>query len=106
MENTIRYTDRWNNTCQFERVEEIPFGYSVWAIGRHNFPFEKCVPLARVGELGKFSVDLKRLKYIEVETEELALTILHEAIMYGCDRDKFIELTKKYQKAPRKTTRP
>jgi hypothetical protein len=52
------------------------------------------VPLGRQGNEGKYSVDINKLKYIEVDTEELALTILKEAILHGCDRDKFIELTK------------
>ena len=93
MENTIKHTDLWSNTRTFNQVEEIPMGYFVWAIGRHNFPFEKCVPLAKHGDLGKYSVDVNSLKYIEVESEELALRLLKEAVMHGCDRNKFIQLT-------------
>lgn len=90
--NIIIHTDPWRNTRVFTKVQEIPFGYFVWAIGRQNFPFEMCVPLAKQGNDGENSVDVDTLKFIEVESEELALCLLKEAVMHGCDKDKFTKL--------------
>lgn len=82
-------------TDVFERVEEVPHGYSVWNIGRQNFPHEKCVPLCRPGYNEyewQRNIDVDSLKYIEVETEELALKLLSEASWHGCDRERFYEI--------------
>ena len=82
-------------TDVFEPVTEVPFGYSVWAIGRHNFQHEKCVPLAKDGHNEydwQRNIDTKSLKYIMVDSEELALRLLDEAIRHGCDRERFYEI--------------
>jgi hypothetical protein len=80
-------------THVFEPVTEVPFGYSVWAIGRENFQHERCVPLAKEGN-EKYHIDPNSLKYIMVDTEELALAILKEAIIHGVDRDKFLKMVR------------
>lgn len=80
---------------KFEPVTEVPFGYSVWAIGRRNFPHEKCIPLCKLGynpERWMRNIDTNSLKYIVVETEEIALRILEEAVQHGVDRDRFYEI--------------
>lgn len=82
-------------TDVFEPVTEVPFGYSVWAIGRHNFKHERCVPLAKDGHNEydwQRNIDTKSLKYIMVDSEEIALRLLDEAIRHGCDRDRFYEI--------------
>ena len=79
----------------FERVEEVPFGYFIWNIGRENFPHKKCVPLAKWGHneyKWQRNIDVNSLKYIEVETEELALRLLDEASEHLCDRERFYEI--------------
>jgi|GEM_PF-822952 len=85
----------YGRTDVFKAVTEVPVGYFVWAIGRHNFPYEKCVPLAKRGK-AEFAwqepVDLSSLKYIKVDSEETALMILAEASRRGCDRDKFYKI--------------
>ena len=86
---------KWYRTDRFEPVEEVPQGYFVWNIGRQNFPHERCVPLAKDGinqEPWQMNVDVENLKYIEVETEELALRILKEASRKGVDRERFYEI--------------
>lgn len=86
----------------FERVEEFPAGYFVWNIGRQNFPHEKCVPLAKDGynpERWMRNIDPDNLKYIEVESEELALLIIQRS--HRCNklnRDKFCEIVKEFKK--------
>lgn len=86
---------KWYRTDIFEPVTEVPFGYFVWNIGRRNFPHERCIPLAKRGQCDydwQMAVDVKRLKYIMVETEELALRILEEASRKGVSRDRFYEI--------------
>jgi len=86
---------KWNRTDVFEPVTEVPFGYFVWNIGRKNFPYERCIPLAKDGHNEyewQRNIDPTSLKYIEVATEELALRILKEASMRGCDREKFYRM--------------
>ena len=75
----------------FEDVTEVPDGYFVWNIGRHNFPYERCVPLARNGK-SKYLVDTRFLKYIEVPTEEIALTIIREAKRKNVGKRRFYEI--------------
>ena len=75
----------------YEPVTEVPFGYFVWAIGRHNFKYERCVPLAKDGK-EKYYVDISKLKYIMVDSEEIALRLLDEAVLHGCDRKRFYEI--------------
>lgn len=86
---------KWYRTDKFEPATEVPFGYSVWPIGRENFKHERCVPLCKPGRNEyewQMNIDTSSLKYIEVESEELALRILQEAIRHGCDRDRFYEI--------------
>ena len=86
---------KYGRTDRFEPVTEVPFGYSVWNIGRHNFPHEKCVPLCKLGKnvyKWQRNIDPDSLKYIVVESEELALRILKEAGRKGVDRDRFYEI--------------
>ena len=82
-------------TDRFEPVTEFPRGYLVWNIGRANFQHEKCVPLCKLGfnpDRWSRNIDIKSLKYIEVESEELALRILKEAGLKEIDRQRFYEI--------------
>ena len=86
---------KWYRTDVFEPVTEVPFGYFVWAIGRKNFPHEKCVPLAKDGHNEyewQRNIEPASLKYIMVDSEEIALKILKEAVQHGCDRERFYEI--------------
>ena len=90
MEKIIQ-TNGYGRIDVYEPVTEVPFGYFVWAIGRHNFKYERCVPLAKDGK-EEYHVDISCLKFIMVDSEELALRLLDEAIRHGCDRDRFYEI--------------
>ena len=57
----------------FEVVDEFPGGYVVWNIGRHNFPCEEYVPIAK--DMGNYQVS--NPKCIKVKDEETALAIMH-----------------------------
>ena len=86
---------KWYRTDKFEPVDEVPPGYFVWNIGRANFPHERCIPLAKDGinhESFQRNIDPKKLKYIMVPTEELALRILDEASKKGVNRERFYEI--------------
>ena len=92
---TIIQTNGYERVDKFEPVTEIPFGYFVWNIGRRNFPHERCIPLAKNGKNEKVwqrNADVNNLKYIMVETEELALQILNEASRKGVNRERFYEI--------------
>jgi hypothetical protein len=85
----------WGRADVFEPAEEFPFGYSVWNIGRQNFPHERCIPVCKPGR-NEYSwqrnIDTTTLKYVMVESEELALRILNEAGEKEIDRDRFYEI--------------
>lgn len=90
---------KYGREDKFEPVTEFPFGYYVWNIGRHNFPHERCVPLCKDGynpEPWMRNVDMKSLKYIMVDSEELALHILKEAGRKGVDRERFYEMVRHF----------
>ena len=92
---TIIQTNGYGRVDKFEPVTEVPFGYFVWAIGRHNFKHERCVPLAKDGKNEydwQRNIDPNSLKYIMVDSEELALKLLDEAVRHGCNRERFYEL--------------
>lgn len=82
-------------THTFEQVTEFPDGYVVWNIGRQNFPHERCIPLAKPlaisGDM-KYHIDPNTLKYIEAETEELALQVIEEAKRHEINRKRFYEI--------------
>lgn len=81
---------------EFKPEKEFPYGYFVWNIGRHNFPHERCIPLARRGS-DEWHVDVNDLRYIMVDTEELALYIIGQAGRKGfVDRTKFNLLIKRF----------
>ena len=94
MEKIVQ-TNGYGRIDIFEPVTEVPYGYFVWAIGRHNFKHEKCVPLAKEGHKEyewQMPIDPKSLKYIMVDSEEIALRLFDEAIRKGCDRKRFYEI--------------
>lgn len=91
----IKDTNKYGRVDTFVPTTDIPAGYFVWNIGRHNFPHEKCIPLAKEGKKQydwQMPVDLSSLKYIMVDTEKLALRILKEAGYKGVDRERFYEI--------------
>lgn len=80
----------------FIEVSEVPPRFEVWAIGRQNFPLPCYVPLCEPGESmysWQRNINVNTLKFIKVESEDLALALLHEAVTHGCNREKFAEMT-------------
>ena len=51
----------------FETVNELPAGYIVWNIGRHNFQFEGYIPLCQNTE--GYNVNTETLKALKVKSE-------------------------------------
>ena len=80
----------YGRTDVYEIVDEYPKGYIVWNIGRHNFPHESYVPLAK--PLEDCHINPTTLKAIKVKDEETALLILKEASRRGVDEKRFKEL--------------
>ena len=79
--------EKYGRRDVFEVVEEYPAGYIVWPIGRHNFQHPGYLPLAKTVGDG-FHIDINSLKTIKVD-EDIADTILEEAIRRGVDEKKF-----------------
>ena len=75
----------------FAVLQESPEGYIVWPIGRHNFQHPGYLPLANIVGDG-FHIDRNSLKAIKVD-EDIANTILQEAIIRGVDKEKFERMT-------------
>ena len=84
---------------EFEIIESFPDDAFVWNIGRHNFPHECYVPLAFLDT--SFSdlchVDVKRLKAIKVESEEIAIYIAEVAHWKTVDKKEFEEIIKSFE---------
>lgn len=83
----------------FLEVSEVPPRFMVWAIGRQNFLLPCYVPLCEPGESmysWQRNINENTLKFIKVESENLALALLHEAVTHGCDREKFYKMTSAY----------
>ena len=84
---------------EFEIIESFPDGAFVWNIGRHNFPQECYVPLTFLDT--SFSdlchVDVKRLKAIKVESEEIAIYIAEVAHWKTVDKKEFEEIIKSFE---------
>ena len=79
--------EKYGRRDVFEVAEEYPAGYIVWPIGRHNFQHPGFLPLAKTVD-GGFNIDRNSLKAIKVD-EDIADTILEEAIRRGVDEKKF-----------------
>lgn len=92
---TIKDT-RFGRTDVFTEVDVFPWSYEVWNIGRHNFPHPCCIPLAR--PIGEYNVSLENLKFIKVETEELALEIMRHSAIGTVTREVFDKICKSYRK--------
>jgi hypothetical protein len=83
---------------EFEVVDEFPYGYEVWNIGRDEFKkagYDGFVPLCQCDSNRHVYMD--SIKAINVGSEELAEKINHEAGLHGMNKDKFLEFVKKYR---------
>lgn len=80
----------------FEVVNCWPSNYTVWAIGRQNFPFDGWLPLCKYGhneEPWQRNIDLTSLKAIKVRDEETALRCLDAAVRGEAEsRDDFMRI--------------
>lgn len=76
----------------FEVVKEFPNGYKIWPIGRENFNHECYIPLCEVDKL--HHVNVATLKALRVQDETLALTLLHEAVKRGVNKNKYNKMIK------------
>ena len=71
----------------FEKTNEFPDGYEIWAIGRRNFKHKGYVPLCEVDE--NCNVKRDTLKALKVKDEAFALALLYEAIKRGVNKKKY-----------------
>jgi hypothetical protein len=71
----------------FEKTNEFPDGYEIWAIGRRNFEHKGYVPLCEVDENNNVKRDT--LKALKVKDEVLALSLLYEAVKRGVNKKKY-----------------
>ena len=91
--NTIIENDR----RVYRQVQEFPAGSYVWNIGRHNFQYERCIPICRPLNGNRYAVDTENLAYIEVESEELAQIILKAAGRNFVDRKRYEMIVEQYK---------
>ena len=71
----------------FEKTNEFPDGYEIWAIGRRNFEHKGYVPLCEVDE--NYNIKRDTLKALKVKDEAFALTLLYEAVKRGVNKQKY-----------------
>ena len=95
MENNIIKDD----SHEFEIVESFPEGAFVWNIGRQNFMHECYIPLAFLDRSypDPYHVDVKRMKAIKVESEEIAINIAEVAHWKTVDKKEFEEIIKSFE---------
>ena len=95
MEKCTKIIDaKFGRTDEFEVVNEWPFGYVVWNIGRSNFPHPGYLPLAKVKAdyYVDLKVDLKKLKALYVGDETLCLKVLNRAGYHTVTQKTFNEI--------------
>lgn len=88
MSNQIKDIDRFGNTHIFrieKNIDNIPECYTVWAIGRKNFPYEGFVPLAKQHPSLPNHIDTSSLIALKCPTEGVALSLLNKAIVGGAN---------------------
>ena len=84
---------------EFEIVGSFPDDAFVWNIGRQNFKHECYIPLAFLDTSypDQYHVDVKRLKAIKVESEEIAIYIAEVAHRKTVDKKEFEEIIKSFE---------
>lgn len=66
-------------------ISEVPLGYVVWNIGRHNFPLRGYIPMCRLNKAHEddYSIDTTSLCAVPCQSEEQALEIMKKATREG-----------------------
>ena len=66
-------------------ISEVPLGYVVWNIGRHNFPLRGYTPMCRMNRAHEddYSIDTTSLCAVPCQSEEQALEILKRSTIEG-----------------------
>ena len=66
-------------------ISEVPYGYVVWNIGRHNFPLRGYIPMCRMNKAHEddFSIDINSLCAVPCQSEKQALEIMYESTKHG-----------------------
>lgn len=90
----LQTTNDHGITRKFEEVQEIPNNYIVWNIGRHNFQFEKYIPLCETIK-GTYSIKPETLKCYKCPSEEKALEILKQAQRKTMNKKRILEILAK-----------
>ena len=66
-------------------ISEVPLGYVVWNIGRHNFPLRGYIPMCRPNRAHEddYSIDTTSLCAAPCQSEKQALEIMYESTKHG-----------------------
>ena len=66
-------------------ISEVPLGYVVWNIGRHNFPLRGYIPMCRPNRAHEaaYSIDTTSLCAVPCQSEKQALEIMYESTKHG-----------------------
>ena len=92
MKKTLKIDNGFGVEYTFKIVDEIPDGYVVWNIGRHNFPFEKMIPLCLVDK--NYNVDVEKLLAFECVNEDVAFLIMKVAGRQTINKKKILDFMK------------
>lgn len=66
-------------------ISEVPLGYVVWNIGRHNFPLRGYIPMCRMNKAHEddYSIDTTSLCAVPCQSEKQALEIMKKCTREG-----------------------
>lgn len=74
---TFIHTNYHGKTDTFrvvDSIEEVPLGYIIWNIGRHNFPLQSYIPMAR--QASETTIDPNTLMAVPVGSEQRAIYLM------------------------------
>ena len=83
LEMTLTLRNR--NYKVVKSISEVPYGYVVWNIGRHNFPLRGYIPMCRMNKAHEddYSIDITSLCAVPCQSEKQALEIMNESTKHG-----------------------
>lgn len=86
----------YNNKDTFDVVVNFPNGYIVWPIGRHNFPIQGYIPLAKL--VDDIHIDRKTLKTLKCPSSHIADIILDKAVRTGVNQEEYYKIIKTWER--------
>lgn len=75
----FKHTTAWDEDVYrvVDSIEDVPYAFKIWNIGRENFPFEGYIPMARIEG---YAVDTTTLIAVPMPSEEVALKLMKQSM--------------------------